>query len=46
MKLRRILKWSARVILLVLVLAFLAGFIAYWRSRLTTVIARPPFALL
>ncbi len=32
MKLRRILKWSARVILLVLVLAFLAGFIAYWRS--------------
>jgi len=32
MKLRRILKWSARVILLALVLAFLVGFIAYWKS--------------
>jgi NADPH:quinone reductase-like Zn-dependent oxidoreductase len=32
MKLRRILKWSTRAILLALVLAFLAGFIAYWRS--------------
>jgi NADPH:quinone reductase-like Zn-dependent oxidoreductase len=32
MKLKRILKWSARAILLALVLAFLAGFIAYWRS--------------
>ena len=32
MKLKRILKWSARAILIALVLAFLAGFIAYWRS--------------
>ena len=32
MKTKRILKWSARVILGVLVLAFLWGFIAYWRS--------------
>src|SRR5437764_12354488 len=32
MKLKRILKWSARVILLALVVAFLVGFIAYWRS--------------
>jgi NADPH:quinone reductase-like Zn-dependent oxidoreductase len=32
MKLKRIIKWSARAILLVLILAFLAGFIAYWRS--------------
>jgi NADPH:quinone reductase-like Zn-dependent oxidoreductase len=32
MKLKRIVKWSARVILLALVLAFLWGFIAYWRS--------------
>src|SRR5436190_17131960 len=30
--LKRILKWSARVILLALILAFLVGFIAYWRS--------------
>jgi NADPH:quinone reductase-like Zn-dependent oxidoreductase len=29
---KRILKWSACAILLALVLAFLAGFIAYWRS--------------
>jgi NADPH:quinone reductase-like Zn-dependent oxidoreductase len=32
MKLKRILKWSARVILVALVLGFLIGFIAYWRS--------------
>jgi NADPH:quinone reductase-like Zn-dependent oxidoreductase len=32
MKLKRILKWSARAILVALILAFLAGFIAYWRS--------------
>src|SRR5438874_8541121 len=32
MKLRRILKWSARVILLALIVAFFVGFIAYWRS--------------
>src|SRR6266849_2208526 len=32
MKLTRILKWSARVILVALVLGFLVGFIAYWRS--------------
>jgi len=32
MKLKRILKWSARAILFALILAFLAGFIAYWRS--------------
>src|SRR5213076_1533081 len=32
MKLKRILKWSARVILLALIVAFLIGFIAYWRS--------------
>jgi NADPH:quinone reductase-like Zn-dependent oxidoreductase len=32
MKIRRILKWSARVILVALILAFLVGFIAYWRS--------------
>jgi NADPH:quinone reductase-like Zn-dependent oxidoreductase len=32
MKLRRILKWSLRAILVALILAFLAGFIAYWRS--------------
>src|SRR5436190_1704132 len=30
--LKRVLKWSARVILLALILAFLVGFIAYWRS--------------
>ena len=29
---RRILKWSIRAILVALVLAFLAGFVAYWRS--------------
>jgi len=32
MKLKRVLRWSARVILVALVLAFLVGFIAYWRS--------------
>jgi NADPH:quinone reductase-like Zn-dependent oxidoreductase len=32
MMLRRILKWISRAILLALILAFLAGFIAYWRS--------------
>src|SRR4030081_1437722 len=32
MRIRGILKWSARAILLALILAFLAGFIAYWRS--------------
>src|SRR5436190_11933141 len=32
MRLKRILKWSARVILVALVLGFLVGFIAYWRS--------------
>ncbi len=31
-KLRRFLKWTARGILLALILAFLVGFIAYWRS--------------
>jgi NADPH:quinone reductase-like Zn-dependent oxidoreductase len=31
-KIKRILKWSARVILVALVLGFLVGFIAYWRS--------------
>lgn len=29
---RRILKWSLRAILVALVLTFLAGFVAYWRS--------------
>ena len=32
MKLKRILRWSGRVMLVTLVLALLAGFIAYWRS--------------
>src|ERR1700730_3743677 len=32
MKLKRIFKWSAFVILVALVLGFLVGFIAYWRS--------------
>src|SRR5580765_491526 len=32
MKVRRILSWSARAILAVLVLAFIVGFVAYWRS--------------
>ena len=32
MKLKRILKWSAQAILFASVLAFLVGFVAYWRS--------------
>ena len=32
MSLKRIAKWSARAILLTLILAFLTGLIAYWRS--------------
>src|SRR6266403_3827674 len=32
MKIKRILKWSARTILLALILTLLVGFIAYWRS--------------
>ena len=32
MKLKRVLKWSVRALVLVLILAFLVGFIAYWRS--------------
>jgi NADPH:quinone reductase-like Zn-dependent oxidoreductase len=32
MMLKLILKWSARVILVALTLAFLVGFVAYWRS--------------
>jgi NADPH:quinone reductase-like Zn-dependent oxidoreductase len=32
MKLRPILKWSIRAILAALILAFLVGFVAYWRS--------------
>src|SRR6266550_336308 len=32
MNLKRVLKWSARGILLALILALLTGFIAYWRS--------------
>jgi NADPH:quinone reductase-like Zn-dependent oxidoreductase len=32
MKLKRILKWIARAFLFALILAFLWGFIAYWRS--------------
>jgi NADPH:quinone reductase-like Zn-dependent oxidoreductase len=32
MKLKRILKWSTRVVLVGLILALLVGFIAYWRS--------------
>ena len=32
MKGKRILKWTARALLLALILAFLIGFIAYWRS--------------
>src|SRR5437868_1187165 len=32
MKLKRTLKWTARALLLALILAFLVGFIAYWRS--------------
>jgi NADPH:quinone reductase-like Zn-dependent oxidoreductase len=32
MKIKRILKWTARALLFALILAFLWGFIAYWRS--------------
>jgi NADPH:quinone reductase-like Zn-dependent oxidoreductase len=32
MKLKRILKWTARALLVALILAFLWGFIAYWTS--------------
>ncbi len=32
MKVKRIFKWTGRVILLLLALAFLIGFVAYWRS--------------
>jgi NADPH:quinone reductase-like Zn-dependent oxidoreductase len=32
MKLKRVLKWSVRAILLVLILGFVVGLIAYWRS--------------
>src|SRR5216117_427801 len=32
MKIKQILKWSAAVILLALILSIFAGFIAYWRS--------------
>jgi NADPH:quinone reductase-like Zn-dependent oxidoreductase len=32
MRLKRILKWSGRAIFVALILAFLVGFIAYWRS--------------
>jgi len=32
MKIKRILKWTARALLVVLILALLWGFIAYWRS--------------
>src|SRR5467141_2467526 len=32
MKIKRIFKWTARAIFIALVLAFLVGFIAYWRS--------------
>jgi NADPH:quinone reductase-like Zn-dependent oxidoreductase len=32
MKVKRILKWSTRALLVALILAFLWGFIAYWRS--------------
>ena len=51
MKLRCILKWSGRAILLALILAFLVGFIAYWRStnecdRSTGALANPMKAIL
>lgn len=32
MKLKRILKWGARAVLVALILTFLVGFVAYWRS--------------
>src|SRR6202035_5185034 len=51
MKLKGILKWITRAILVVLLLAFLVGFIAYWRStnecdRNTGVPAHPMKAIL
>lgn len=51
MKIKRILKWSTRAILLALILAFLVGFVAYWRStnecdRNTGVPAHPMKAIL
>jgi hypothetical protein len=30
MKLKRILKWSARAILVLLIVGFLVGFVTYW----------------
>jgi NADPH:quinone reductase-like Zn-dependent oxidoreductase len=50
MKVKRILKWSVRAILLALTLAFLAGFIAYWRStndcdRKTGALSKPMKAI-
>src|SRR6266446_2009538 len=50
MKIKRILKWSARVLLVLLILAFLVGFVAYWRStndcdRKTGVPANPMKAI-
>jgi NADPH:quinone reductase-like Zn-dependent oxidoreductase len=32
MKIKRILKWSARAILVLLIVGFMVGFVAYWRS--------------
>jgi len=32
MKIKRILKWTGRLLLLALLIAFVCGFIAYWRS--------------
>lgn len=32
MKIKRVIKWSGRVILVLLIVGFLAGFVAYWRS--------------
>jgi NADPH:quinone reductase-like Zn-dependent oxidoreductase len=51
MKIKRILKWTARALLFALILAFLVGFIAYWRStndcdRNTGVPAHPMKAIL
>ncbi|MDX6560084.1 MAG: hypothetical protein QOF72_3133 [Blastocatellia bacterium] len=50
MKIKRILKWSTRAILVVLILTFLVGFIAYWRStndcdRKTGAVANPMKAI-
>jgi NADPH:quinone reductase-like Zn-dependent oxidoreductase len=51
MKRKRILKWTARTLLFALILAFLIGFIAYWRStnecdRSTAAPANPMKAIL